>query len=162
MGEDRAARDQRIIQMRIDGHHADDIAAEAGVSPRTVYQVLIGHGVPRWGPLGDPVGWAWRRRKAVELRRRGWVVDRISEALDVSRESIHKWCAAEQVVDPVKSRQVRKPTPATKARDREIMRLHAAGWNQVRIGERFGITGARVGQIIARDTRPENDGSPGH
>lgn len=34
-------------------------------------------------------------------------------------------------------------------RRREILRLHAEGWSNARIGRRYGVTGERIRQIVA-------------
>jgi len=96
----------------------------------------------------------WRRRHAVELRKKGWTLRAIAEALGVTSGAVCQWLKAvqergEQGLSSGRSRTGRRPklTPEQVARLVEL--LDAGAEEMGHVGERWD--GKRVAALIRRE-----------
>ena len=97
---------------------------------------------------------AWRRRQAIELRKSGWTLGRIAQALGVTPGAVCQWLKAvkeqgEQALQSGRGRAGRQPKLSKEQAARLIELLDAGAEEAGHVGDRWDSK--RVAALIRRE-----------
>ena len=148
-----------VITLYRAGQTLREIGVRLGISPNTVHAILVRQREPRRGPrrYRRPPTEAELSRDAAVIAayRAGHSLDAVSRKFGISKTLVWKILVRHgeprrTTVQGRAARRIRRGEVTISQRDTAIIAAHRNGKSMRQIGIAFGISGARVSQILHR------------